>query len=168
MLESARLWLAPLADLAAHRALYGALYSDAAVMRWVDRPVPAARMSASFDASLEASQAAPALPSRWCLERRADGSLVGLAGALHEPESGRVEMGVLLLPGFQSQGYAREAFEVLMTEFSRQVDVRSYWSRHHPQNRAMSRVLERLGYTRGAMEDGLSRWERPAGPCVRR
>lgn len=149
----------PLAALNQHRALYAAVYGNPRVMRLVHEAVPPSRIQESFDGSLQASSAAGWRPSRWCLFDRTTGRGLGVAGSTQHTGSGRVELGVLLVPEAQGRGYGNETLRVLMDAFVQPVGITTFWGRHHPGNHAMARVFERLSFTPAGALGGLCVWE---------
>ena len=162
IVEPTRLILRPLDSDPSHAALYRALYGNPDVMKLVAATVPIERMHDSFVASVRASKAAPMFPSRWCVHVRQGGQGLGLLGANHDLALGEVEVGVLLLPMAQGNGFAREALTLLMAMIASQAAIRRFWSQHHPANLRMARVLERLEFMPASDGAGMARWERPA------
>ncbi len=98
------------------------------------------------------------------LIHRDDATLVGDAGFLGGPDpQGTVEIGYSIVPAYRNRGLATEAIRALTAWALEQPGVRRVVAACEPDNTASIRVLEKAGFRRGAVIDGLLHWEHHPG-----
>lgn len=149
-LDTARLQLPPLAcrDL----ALYCALYRSPEVMQHIAAPLGAAAAGRSFDRALRYNTETPWRRRFWSICQRADDRPVGLL-ALSQvegpvPHAGpTAEIGAMLLPEFQAQGYAAEAITRLIAHAFGDDAIEQLITRHVAANPLATGLMRKLGFT---------------------
>ena len=146
-LHSARLVLSPIRrDDAA--ALY-ALQSDAEVMRWWHHP--AWTRPAEARAQIDDDLAAQATGSQLKLAVREsiDGPLLGICVVFAlDRDALRAEIGYLLAPAQQGQGYMHEALQRVLDYLFQTLQLHRVEAEIDPRNAPSAHVLERLGFVR--------------------
>ncbi|GAA1976377.1 GNAT family protein [Microbacterium pumilum] len=152
-LEGARVRLDPLRDDADFDALY-AIQSDPAVCRYL---LYDARSAEEVAAALERDSAKTRLErvgdylQPAIRLRDADDLLIGtMYFHLTSVDDRTAEIGWLVSPRFQGQGYARECAEVLLDLAFGELDLHRVYAELDPRNTASVRVCERLGMRREA------------------
>ncbi len=158
-LHTPRLLLRPMAEVDA--ALYTRLYTDGRIMRLVAAPLSPQAARRAFPLALAQARAVPARAHYWiCHPRREQGEDAGLLALLHDRDRhGLAEVGILLLPEAQGQGYATEAIAALADHAFSGLALQRLWTRHARINRAVTGLMEALGFhsDAGACEGEL-RW----------
>ncbi len=128
-------------------------------------------VSPAWLASLRASKEADPWLHGFALVHRENGCVIGNAGFKGPPdETGMVEIGYGVAPGYQGRGYATEAAAALVGFAFGSGRVRLVRAHTLPTSNASTRVLANCGFNRvGEIvdpEDGLVwRWERTEGPA---
>lgn len=93
------------------------------------------------------------------LVHRADATLIGDAGFLSGPDpDGATEIGYSIIPAYRGRGLATEAVQALAAWALEQPGVRHVVAGCEPDNAASIRVLEKAGFRRDAVIEGLVRW----------
>jgi len=93
------------------------------------------------------------------LVHRADATLIGDAGFLGGPDShGTTEIGYSIVPAYRGRGLAPEAVQALTAWALEQPGVRRVVAGCEPDNVASIRVLEKAGFRRDVVVEGLVRW----------
>lgn len=77
-------------------------------------------------------------------------------------QTGTLEIGYSVVPGFRQQGFASEAAGALAQWAFGQPEVRRIIARCRMDNLGSIRVLERTGFRRTANEGGMTWWELPS------
>ena len=144
--DTSRLHLRPLADR--DGALYCSLYTDPEVMRHIAVPMTLEAAQRSFRAACRLQSPDP---QRWIISERDAGGGIGLMGLFADGDT--AEIGVMLLPGKQGQGFSAEAIagmanRVFGTMASDRSGLQRLWARHAPANRPMSKVMQWAGFQR--------------------
>jgi [ribosomal protein S5]-alanine N-acetyltransferase len=122
-----------------------ALWTDAAVRRWlwddavIDRATAAAVVAAS-----EASFAENGY-GQWCVEVRDAPGPIGFAGLRAVEDESDVEVLYGLLPSQWARGFASEAARAVLAHGFESVGLARIVGRTDTPNQASARVLERLG-----------------------
>ena len=80
------------------------------------------------------------------VERSEDGTVIGEATIAPGPELGSYDIGWLLLPPYQGQGYATEMGQALVTLGFERLQARELRALCHPDNLPSRRVMARLGF----------------------
>ncbi|MBK0027395.1 GNAT family N-acetyltransferase [Stenotrophomonas sp. S48] len=146
-LHSARLVLSPIRrDDAA--ALY-ALQSDAEVMRWWNHPAwtRPAEARAQIDDDLAAQATGTQL--KLAVRESIDGPLLGICVVFAlDRDARRAEIGYLLAPAQQGQGYMHEALQRLLDYLFQTLRLHRVEAELDPRNAPSAHVLERLGFAR--------------------
>lgn len=94
------------------------------------------------------------------LVHRADATLIGDAGFLGGPDThGTIEIGYSIVPAYRGRGFATEGVRALTAWALEQPGVRRVVAACEPDNTASIRVLEKAGFRRDAVIEGLVRWE---------
>lgn len=100
----------------------------------------------------------------WTVEPKAGGEVLGFALVGFEPGDQEPELGYLLRPAAEGQGYATEAALALRDHAFSRLGMQHLLSYIHPENAGSVRVVQRLGATRAADHDDAQVWvHRPAG-----
>lgn len=83
--------------------------------------------------------------------------------ALHDPDyqQREIEIGGSLLPAFQGKGYMREAFRLLGPRAKEQHGMHALIAKTGEDNRGALLLMNKLGYTRHAEENGLMTFRKP-------
>lgn|GEM_PF-4561305 len=162
IVAAARLRLRPLA--AADQALFRDLYSDAAVMHFIGRPLTASAANASFRATLQATRKAGG-PSFFVIVEKAGGRPVGLCSIRSvEPQGRSAEMGIMLARDVRGQRYGHEALSALLAAAWRTLPIDTVWVQYRRANSGAARLFDALGFSK------IDGW-RPRGArsssCVR-
>ncbi|HEY2346257.1 MAG TPA: GNAT family N-acetyltransferase [Xanthomonadaceae bacterium] len=161
LIATARLYLRAMAkgDL----ALFRDLYTDAATMRHIGRPVSPEWARASFRATLEAAREPHGPRFFVIVERRR--RVIGLcsvqAVAQHERS---VEIGIMLRPDARRRQYATEALSALTAMALRTLPIDTVWAQYRTANRGAARLFDALGFSE--IEGWRPRGARPR-LCVR-
>ena len=123
-------------------------------------------VSAAWIEGLRSATTADPWLHGFAVVERESRSVIGAAGFKGPPdESGTVEIGYGIVPGFQRRGLATEAAALLVGYAGESGRVRVVRAHTLPTNNASTRVLEKCGFQRiGEVvdpQDGLVwRWER--------
>lgn len=144
-LHSARLVLSPIRrDDAA--ALF-ALQSDPAVMRWWNQPAwtRLTEARAQIDDDLAAQTTGSQL--KLAVRESSNGPLLGLCVIFAmDRDAGRAEIGYLLAPDRQGQGYMHEALQRVLAYLFHTLRLQRVEAEIDPRNLPSVQVLERLGF----------------------
>ena len=133
--------------------MYCRVYSDPDLMRHVGKPLTVVEAAASFAVACR-QNAAGGASGWWVAVPRASVDGIGLLGTVRHDR--RVEVGVMLLPRWQGNGYALEAVAALIDRvFEQDADV--VRMSHSESNAAMAGLMRRLRFERKAVDDNL-RW----------
>ncbi len=103
--------------------------------------------------------------ARWnfLMLRRSERCVIGELGCKDLPDQdGAVEIGYGVVPSYQGHGYATEAVRALTTWLSMRPEVRWIRAETELDNRASIRLLEKVGFHRVTLSNGLIQWERRA------
>ena len=161
-LATARLRLRALA--AKDLALFRALYTDPETMRFIARPLSAPQATASFHATLMASQQAHNFRFLAIVERDG-GTAVGLCSIRRvSRRARRAEVGIMLVRAARRKGYATEALAALIARAFRALPIDVVWVQYHRANAATARLFDSLGFP--AADGWRPRGVRPER-CVR-
>jgi RimJ/RimL family protein N-acetyltransferase len=124
-----------------------ALWTDAAVRRWLwDDIVIDRATAADVVAASEASFAARGF-GQWCVEVREGDGLVGFAGLREVQGQSDIEVLYGFLPSRWGRGLALEAARAVLAHGFETVKLTRIAGRTGTPNRASARVLERVGMT---------------------
>ena len=144
--DTARLHVRPLGE--GDEALYCSLHTDPEVMRYIAAPMSLEVAQRSFRAACRLQSPHP---QRWVIAERGAGRGIGLLGLFADGDT--AEIGVMLLPGKQGQGFSAEAIagmanRVFGTMASDRSGLQRLWARNAPANRPMSKVMQWAGFQR--------------------
>jgi RimJ/RimL family protein N-acetyltransferase len=89
----------------------------------------------------------------WLVERTSDGSPLGICGLVKREQLEDVDLGFAFLPRYWSQGYAHEAATGVLEHAREAVGLKRVVAITSPDNRASSRLLEKLGFAHEATLD---------------
>ena len=159
VLTTARLRLEPLSDV--HLAEFNAMNSDPEVMRYLSGKPETLDESRAVIERVKARWADTGY-SWWALVERASGRLVGAAclqnlrreATLLPERDCPLEIGWRLARAHQGRGYASEAASAIATHAFDTLHADELLAVCHPDNKASSAVMERLGMR----PQGLQRW----------
>lgn len=148
-LHMPRLLLRPMQQ--ADAALYIRLYSDDAVMRCVADPLSLQMAGRAFKLALAQARRLPPHAHYWICRPHQHDEDIGLLALMHDRDrSGLAEVGVLLLPQAQGQGYATEAIAALadhaLSEPASGLGLQRLWTRHARDNLAAAGLMQALGF----------------------
>jgi ribosomal-protein-alanine N-acetyltransferase len=144
-LETERLRIRPVEPEVDAEPLYE-LWGDSAAMRFV-RPASASveEVRERLESIVEWTRSGWGL---WSLEERETGRLVGLAGLFPLAREGpEIELAYHVLPSRWGRGYATEAGAGLLEAAWRETDLDHVVAVAFEENRASTRVMEKLGMT---------------------
>jgi RimJ/RimL family protein N-acetyltransferase len=151
--DTARLAVRPLDGR--DEALYCRLYTDPAVMRLIAPPMADAAARRSFGTALRLNGEG-AWAQRWILVDRASGTDIGLLGLIPHPDApAAVEVGVMLLPGWEGRGVAAEAIAAAADRLFglAELAVAGLWTRHDAANGPAIGLMRKLGFRREEGDD---------------
>lgn len=152
-LETERLHLVALGDR--HFEAYASMLADASSTRFVGDGQPLDRMNAWRSMAMLLGHWALRGYGMWAVERRDSGAFVGRVG-LHNPEGWPdLELGWMLLPEHQHQGYATEAGRAALEFAFSRVKAPRAISLIRVENSASERVARRLGARQATTIDFL-------------
>lgn len=141
-------------------ALYCHLYTDPEVMRHIGAPMSLEAAQRSFlKARVLAAQTAPSM-QLWIITERGSPAGVGLLARIREGDAvDTTEMGIMLTAAGQSRGLAAEALGALTDRLFMSPEIRMLWTRQTPDNAAVVRLMQRLGFERDeAVEESPVQW----------
>ena len=98
----------------------------------------------------------------WIVIAPEERAVVGSAGFSGRPKDGEVELGYGIAEPYRNRGYATEAAGALVEWALAQPGVERVIARSDRDNQPSTRVLEKIGMTRGQAEGKTVRWVRPA------
>lgn len=146
LLQTSRLHLRPLVDT--DQDFYCRLYADPAVMARVGTPLSLEAARGAFVRVLRQIAAKPPRAHYWVLCESGTQAVIGLIALVFDRDDrASAEVGVLLLPNAQRQGYATEAITVLVDKVFAELGISRLWTRHAPGHVAMTRLMCSLGFT---------------------
>lgn len=147
-------------------ALYRRLYTDPAVMAQVGAPLSPDAARRGFAVACRRNAGHGSVELRWAILDRASGEAVGLL-ALMPDDSGGAEFGVMLLPGAQGRGLARELNDaVVALAFPPDGGgLRRLWARHARGHAAAAAALAASGFRPGPDIGGDATVEITRGPA---
>ena len=83
----------------------------------------------------------------WPVFLLAGGAFAGCCGLRpYKPEEGICELGFHFRPQYWGQGFAVEAARAVIRHASESLKAQALFAGHYPDNKASSRVLEKLGF----------------------
>jgi RimJ/RimL family protein N-acetyltransferase len=85
------------------------------------------------------------------LERKADGAVLGSCLLMNHEPAAKVEVGYLLGPEFQGQGYMREAVQAVVSDAFASHALRRVEAHIDARNAPSQRLVEQLGFVREAV-----------------
>lgn len=134
-----RWWSATDGDLAAE------LWGNAEVTKLIGGPFSAEQVAARLARELATAEASGI--QYWPVFLLASGDPVGCCGLRpYAPDDMVYELGFHLRPAHWGQGYAVEAGQIVLHYAFTTLKASALFAGHHPENRASSRVLTRLGF----------------------
>src|ERR1700749_3426665 len=81
----------------------------------------------------------------WAVERKSDGTLMGMCGLIKRDTLMEVDVGYALMPAFRCHGYAREAAAACVRYAQHVLGMAEVWGIAGPANAASAAVLRQLG-----------------------
>ncbi len=97
------------------------------------------------------------LPSPYAIELKASGKVIGTC-SFHTIEEDTAQVGFVLNPFHQHQGYMSEAMEMLLEMGFEILDLRRITAMHMNGNTACQHLLERLGFVKeGILREAVTR-----------
>jgi RimJ/RimL family protein N-acetyltransferase len=106
-------------------------------------------VSAEFLARLNGSATVDPWKDGFAVLHLADNTVIGLCSFAGPPSvDGTVEIAYGIAPGYQNQGYAREAAQELIAYAFASGQVRTVRAHTLPQNNASTKILTKFGFTR--------------------
>jgi RimJ/RimL family protein N-acetyltransferase len=138
--DTPRLHLRPLHE--GDEALYCALYTDPELMRNIAPPLSDEAAQRSFRTACR--QQLPQ-PRRWIIHEKQGNHEIGLLGLV--PEDGTAEIGVMLLAGWDGQGFATESMAGMVDRvFSMRSFPRLCARQAIADNPPVNRLMLKLGF----------------------
>lgn len=97
------------------------------------------------------------LPSPYAIELKANGKVIGTCN-FHTIEDDTAQLGFVLNPAYQHQGYMYEAVEMLLEIGFEVLDLRRIMAMHMDDNIACQHLLVRLGFVKeGILREAVMR-----------
>ena len=128
---------------ASDEALYCALYTTPALMRFIATPLSQEAVQRSFRSAVAKRTARP---QRWTVFDRDDGRKLGMLGLIGQDD--RPEIGVMLLAPAHGRGLGTEAMRGLVDHAFAAYALRSICARQQVvDNPTVIRMMTRLGFT---------------------
>jgi len=138
--ETARLRMRPLD--AADEALYCALYTTPALMRFIAAPLSPEAARRSFQSALRNSSPRP---QRWSVSAKQGDHKLGMLGLIGDDD--RPEIGVMLLSHAHGRGLGTEAMQGLVDHAFNAYSLRSICARQQVvDNPTVIRMMTRVGF----------------------
>ncbi len=122
-----------------------ALWTDAAVRRWLWDEVVIDRATASEVIAASAASFASRGFGQWCVEVRGEAGLIGFAGLREIEAPPEVELLYGFAPAQWGRGFATEASRAVLAYGFQTAGLARIAGRTDTPNRASARVLERIG-----------------------
>lgn len=142
---------------------YCRLYTDAALMTHVGPPLTQQTAQNAFTRVLRQVATTPPRSQYWILHAQAADAPLGLMALVPDRDDpASAEVGVLLLPEAQGQGYATEAIAALADSVFAAPGLQRLWTRHASGHSAAVGLMRRLGFVanHGTSDAGAqSRWQ---------
>lgn len=137
-----------------------ALRSDPLVMQYIPRSLPAS----VADAAVFIEQGNEAVGRNemlsWGIARHSAAEIVGTIGYYHlQPEHHRAEIGYMLRPAYQGQGFMREAVAAVLAYGFETLCLHSVAGVIDPQNEASAQVLKHAGFVQEGFFRENEFWE---------
>jgi [ribosomal protein S5]-alanine N-acetyltransferase len=144
MIDTARLTLRPFTTDDA--AFIVELLNSPGWHRWIgDRKVRTIDDAQTYLRNGPIKQQAEHGYALWAIDRRDDGTTVGMCGLVRREGLPDADIGYALLPQHERQGYAREAALATLAFAFDSAGLQSVLAITHPDNAASSRLLESIG-----------------------
>lgn len=145
---------------ASDEALYATLYGDPATMHHVGPALDPDACRGSFAAALRANAATPPRARTWVICLAGDEAGIGLAG-LRWDGAGGAELGIVLPPDRQGQGFATAAIRALQGPAFGEFALARLHTRHDPAHALAGGLMAGLGFacTDAGGEGRARRWE---------
>jgi len=148
VVESDRLTMRSLT--AADESFYCSLYTDSDVMRFVGAPLARNFAQEAFRKSLELMSSSTFQRRVVLLIDRKSNQPVGISSVrLVNAKRGRAEVGTLLKPEAQEQGFALECSEALIEQAFTRPQINELLAYSASGNASIQRLLQELGFKRG-------------------
>ncbi len=144
-LTTARLTLRPLSEDDAPALLQ--LLNTGDVLRYFPNPAPPDRARVERLIAHHLGHWAERGLGWWAVEQRAQSGLIGCAGLEYLPETLETEVAYLLSRDYWGRGLATEAARAALQFGFETLRLETIIGLVHPENRASSHVLEKLGLT---------------------
>lgn len=148
--DTPRLHLRPLRGEDA--SIYCALYTDASVMAHIGTPLAPVVASRQFADACRFNDDPAGVQRRWAVIERASGAGLGLLALLGDrTDPGNAELGVMLLPGGQGRGLARELNDAVLDRAfgAGGWGLHRVWARHASGHAAAAQALFASGFEPG-------------------
>jgi RimJ/RimL family protein N-acetyltransferase len=133
----------------ADEEVYCGLYTDPESMRYISPPLSAQDAASRFRTILASPpQAIP--PRYFAILEKGSLDVIGF-GAIQaiDPNSGSVELGMMLVPRAQSRGYAAEGLATLVHLAFETLPIDTVWVQYAPEHKAAERLVIRVGFEEG-------------------
>lgn len=148
-LETERLQLRQLRDADVNEIF--ALRSDPVTMQFIPRPLAKTNDDALAHIALINENTKKNTGINWAINQKGSDRLIGLMGFHRlEPENFRAEIGYMMLPGYQGQGFTTEGIQCIVAYAFTEMKLHSIEAIIDPGNIASARVLEKNHFTKEA------------------
>jgi len=143
--QTARLRMRTLSEC--DETLFCRLYTDAASMRFIGRPLSRTRALAAFQLTLQSVREENGGPCFFAIVPKAGEGAVGLCAIqAAAPTAQRAEIGIMLAAEGRGLRYGPEAVSGLATTAFRALPIDWLWVQYHPANMAAKRMFARLRF----------------------
>lgn len=151
VIQTPRLLIRPL--LAADEPLYLSLYTSSAVMAFISSPLQLDQAKNSFQMALRLNVNVPF--KRLFLAICFQDKPIGLCAVNQwNMQTKSAEVGLMLLPCWQRQGYATEALLALTQRVQQLFSAVQIWADMNPNNKAVVRLFIKAGFSADSTQPG--------------
>jgi ribosomal-protein-alanine N-acetyltransferase len=124
-----------------------ACFSDRVAMRYWDAPLSASMADTTRLVDWLSKTTSPYDHLAWTIAEQSDDRCVGMVNYHHrEARNRRLEIGYIIAPEFQRNGFGTEAVAAMRDYCIRDLGVHRIQAYIHPDNAASRRLVERLGF----------------------
>jgi RimJ/RimL family protein N-acetyltransferase len=165
---TARIRLRPMDE--ADRALFCSLYTDPCTMQMIGPPLTRVAALRSFGKALQLSRQARFARRFYAIVEVSSGKTLGIGGIHRSHESDRrmIEVGIVLPPGLQGQGYGKEILAALVQRVFRNLRVAEVFARADPRNAGALGILRAVGFRKRSAQESDELWSVTAKSSHRR
>lgn len=129
-----------------HEPHYCELFTDPVTMRHIGPPLTMERARRRFRRALASSRQDPPTGLLFAVHERTDDRCIGICALQNiDRVRGRAEVGVMLHPAQQGQGFGTEALRLVLTTAFTALAIAEVWGQFDPVHVAVERMNTRAG-----------------------